>query len=320
MNIVKLKDIVMPSEYRMSKLFNSKLKGKYAFWIQMRYIFPMDSLDYKTYIQYEQLDHIHFLGPDMLPHIDLYSEECCMYDFAQTYIDQDATELANAISDYRTANDYVADEDIDINKLRMFRTWLANEILLFNTGVDGNYLDNLTTSQIHMLEYYKQNMFNEVVKQLSIFGVENAFSLTTNNNSTCCCNNTATNLYTLTNPFICNAMDIYVRNIHNLMVQTFEEVSFWMQFNKDFIGVFKRYIDNIIKTGLIINTQTKESIYVTCNCHNNSINVSNEILKNLSEALQYIINDEVNGHLNFIHDALYNWADQLYDYMYWEIK
>ena len=319
MNIVKLKDIVMPSEFRLSKFFNENLKGKYAYWIQMRYIFPLNSLDYKTYIQYEQMDPVHFLGPDMLPHIDLYSEDCCMYDFAQIYIDHDATELANAINYYRTANEYVADFDIDINKLRNFRSWLANEILMFNTSVDGGYLDNLTVNQIHMLEYYKNNKYNDVIKQLNIFGFEDAFTLPSPTKSGCCCNNNVATLYTLTPNTSCNAIDIYTKNLHVLMVQTFEDVNFWMQFNKDFIAVFKKYIDNIIKTGLIINTTDTKAVYTTCTCNNNAINASNSLLQNLSTALQYIIDDEVTGHLNFIHDSLYNWADLLYDNMSWKI-
>ena len=66
MNIVKLKDILMPSDYRISELFNTKLKGKYAYWVKMRYIFPLDSLDYKTYINYEQLDTVMMMGPTIL--------------------------------------------------------------------------------------------------------------------------------------------------------------------------------------------------------------------------------------------------------------
>ena len=321
MNIIKLKDIVMPSDCRFSRFFNENLKGKYAYWVKMRFIFPMNSLDYKTYIQYEQLDNVYMLGPDILPHIDLYSEECCMYNFAQDYIDHDATELANAVSDFRTANDYVADADIDINKLRRFRSWLAAEILALNTSVDGSYLDVLPTGVIHMLEYYSNNCYNEVVKQLSIFGKEDLYKLAGNSEAGCGCCGNSTSLYKLSGIYSgCDALSVYTNNVHNLMVQTFENADFWSQFNKDFIKVFKKYIDNIIKTGLVITTDVKSPIYVMCNCSTSKVNAANEILKNLSDALQYIIDDEIKGHVNFIHDALFNWADQLYDYMYWEIK
>lgn len=319
MNIIKLRDIVMPSECRFSQFFNEKLKGKYAYWVKMRYIFPLDSLDYRTYIKYEQLDEVFLLGADILPHIDLYSDECNMFSFAQEYIDHDATELANAVSDYRTANDYVADADIDITKLRRFRSWLASEILMFNTNADGEYIDNLSSHQLHMLEYYKNDMYNDVVKQLTVFGTENVFTVATPNG--CCCNNNVSSLYNITNSnTVCNALDIYTKNVHTLMVQTFEDVTFWSQFNKDFIGVFKRYIDNIIKTQLIITKPATSPVYVNCNCNDGAINTTNGMLQNLSEALGYIINDEVRGHANFIHSALYNWAEHLYDHMSWEIK
>jgi hypothetical protein len=324
MNIIKLNDIVVPEEYSFASFFNEELKGKYAYWIQMRYIFPLSSLNYRTYVQYEQLDPADFKNAEakgILPHIDMYSEECCMLCFTEKYIDCETTEFANAIHDFKIANNYVTDPDIDISKLRNFRTWLATEILKFNTSTcsEGVYLNGLTDNQIHMLEYYKNNMYNEVTKQLSIFGVENAFSLVSNQTSCNCCQTNVGGLYNITGVPGCNALDIYVKNLHNLMVQTFENVDFWLHFNKDFIAVFKKYIDNIIKTGLIVTEPNDGVLYAICTC-NKSNNVYETMLKNLSEALQYIIDDEVKGHLNFIHDALYNWAEHLYDRMYWNIK
>ena len=303
MNIVKLKDKVMPNECSFANFFNEKLKGKYAYWIQMRYIFPLDSMDYITYIKYEQLDDIDFLKPDILPHIDLYTEECCMYEFSYKYIDHNATSISNTIriNDYKIANNYVSDPDIDISDLRNFRSWLANELLLLNTAEDGTYLNNLTENQIHMLEYYKNDMYNDVVKQLNIFGKDNAFTITSANNCGCCSINTS-GLYNLTNSYVCNALDTYVKNLHILMVQTFEDINFWLCFNKEFISVFKKYIDNIIKTGLIINKPVNSNLYIGCNC-NSLKDASNIILRNLSEALQYIIDDEYNNHINFITDS-----------------
>ena len=56
-------------------------------------------------------------------------------------------------------------------------------------------------------------MYNDVVKQLNVFGIDGAFTLPTS--STCCCNNNVSGLYALTNPFTCNALDIYTRNVHD---------------------------------------------------------------------------------------------------------
>lgn len=320
MNIVKLKDILMPAKCSFADFFNNKLKGKYAYWVQMRYIFPLESLSYKDYIQYEQFDPIDFLKTSTLPHIDLYSEECCMYEFSLKYIDHEKTSIANNVYEYELANNYVTDSNIDISKLRNFRSWLASEILALNTYVDGTYSDKLSDNQIHMLEYYKNDMYNNIVKQLSIFGKDNAFLVDNTKNSCGCCNTNISGLYNIgLNSISCDALDIYIKNLHSFMVATFENVEFWAVLNKDFLSLFKLYIDNIIKTGLTINNTTNNQQYIICNC-NNSTDASTTMLKNLSEALQYIIEDKIKNHLNFIHDALYNWADKLYDKMSWNIK
>lgn len=320
MNIVKLKDILMPETTLMGEFFNKNLKGKYAYWVQMRYIFPLESLDFKTYIKYEQLDHVHFLGPNMLPHIDLYSEESCMADFAATYIDSTATEIANNIHEFEVANNYVADYDIDLNKLRRFRTWLAEELLKLNQSLDGSYLDIYTTDQIHTLEYYKNGMYNDVIKYLSVFGGTEPI-LSSSVNSCGCCNTNRSGLYGLTVGAVCDATKIYTDNLHKHMVMMFEDVNFWKQFNVDFIRVFKKYIDNIIKTGLAINNTPEQLRFTDCNCSSQSVNKTNEkMLRNLSESLGFIIDGDVNGHLNFISDSLYNWAEYLYEYMSWPIN
>ena len=320
MNIVKLKDILMPETSLMAEFFNKRLKGKYAYWVQMRYIFPLDSLDFKTYIKYEQLDHVHFLAYDMLPHIDLYSEECSMYDFAQNYIDHTMTEEVNSIQELVSANDYVADFDIDITKIRRFRSWLAEELLKFNTALDGTYLNKFTSEQIHVLEYYQNGMYNDIVKYLSVFGTTET-TLGSSVNSCECCSTNKSGLYNISVGSVCDANKVYTDNIHRYMVTMFEDVNFWSQFNIDFIKVFKKYIDNIIKTGLAINNTPDLIKFADCNCSSQTKNNANEkMLRNLSESLEFIINGEVTGHLNFITDSLHNWAEYLYDYMSWQIN
>jgi hypothetical protein len=320
MNIVKFKDKLMPDDIFMADFFNKNLKGKYAYWVQMRYIFPLDSLCYKTYIKYEQYDPVHFLSPDILPHIDLYSEKYCMIDFANDYIDIEVTEQVNNVYDYIIYNNYTSDPDIDITKLRMFRTWLASELVKFNISTDGTYLGKFTEDQMHMLEYYKNNMFNEVVKQLSVFGKQ-TYESEILNNSCGCCNSNMSSLYNISDISLCDALTIYKSNIHKLMVQTFEKIEFWQQFHIDFIKTFKKYIDNILKNKMPINTGNTTSVFTDCKCSSTTeFNKNEDILKQLSIALNYIIDNDIKGHVNYIHDALYNWAEYLYDYMSWEIN
>jgi hypothetical protein len=253
----------------------------------------------------------------MIEHIDLYTEECCMIDFARFFIDQPTTEEINMVCEYAVANQYVADADLDILKLRNFRAWLAGELLYFNTGVDGHDLGKYTPEQVHMLEYYRNGMYNEVVKQLNIFGSSNAF-VTSPASSCKCCNNNVSGLYNVSDVHSCNALEVYKKNIHKLMVSTFEDPNFWTMFDKDFIALFKQYIDNIIRVGFVVNNVTV--ISDNCDCVSANTNKSDSILNRLSMALGYIHNDDITGHMNYIHDALYDWAEYLYDNMSWLIK
>lgn len=318
MNIVKLKDVIMPSEFKMSEFFNKELKGKYAFWIQMRYIFPLDSLCYKKYIKYEQMDPMDFLKETTLPHIDLYSEEYCMIDFVNMFIDLCETEAINNIYEYKASNEYSTDADIDNSSIRVFRSWLASELLKLNTGIYNEYLGKYSNEVVHMLEFYKNNMYNEVVKYLDIFGgVTTDFS---NVKSSCGCCNTNSNILSLGTVNICDAKKIYVDNLHKLMVTTFGDPAFWLSINRDFLKIFKKYIDNIIKVGFVINIPKTSNKFVDCNFNSIENNANNEILSRLSISLGYIIDDETTGHINYIRDSFYNWAEYLYDYMYWEIN
>ena len=78
----------------------------------------------------------------------------------------------------------------------------------------------------------------------------------------------------------------------------------------------KLYIDNIIKAGFVFSNN-ENTLYVNCNCGDNNKN-NTAILQNLSVSLEYIINNDINNHKNFIYDSLHNWAEKLYDKMYWK--
>lgn len=317
MNIIKLRDIIMPADLKMAEFFNTKLKGKYAYWIQMRYIFPLDALSYNDYIIYEQYDEVHFMSSDIQPHIDMYDEDCCMIDFVNAYIDTCATEEANCIYEFIASNKYAAEADVDISILRNFRTWLATEVLKL---YKNSY--NSTSECIHMLEYYKNNMYDDTLMHLNTFAGKTVNVKFNANTSGCSCNNNISSLYSTDTVSVCDPMSIYINGIHNYMVKTFSDSAFWMNLNIDFIRVFKKYIDNIIQVGFTINKPIDNNAFVDCSCSisNDIVNSTETMLKKLSVALGYIIENDVKGHANYIYDALYNWAEHLYEYMYWPVN
>lgn len=316
MNIVKLKDIIMPDTYSVSEFFNKNLKGKYAYWVKMRYIFPLDSLDYKTYIAYEQMSDIQLAGSSVLPHIDLYSEDCCMMNFAINYIDATETELVNSIHKLHIANSYSADYDTSVDELRIFRTWLAEELLKFNIDHEGKNLSIFTDDQMHMLEYYKNSMYNDVIKYLSTFGNSSVAEIAAQ--TTCGCCSSINNISDITLN-TCDAVKLYKDGMHAFMVSTFSNIEFWLQFTKEFLMMFKKRIDNILTLGFTIPVTSTHNAFTVCKCSDKTTNESNDdILRSLSKALGYIIDDKISGNKNFINDTLRNWSSIIYEKMYWK--
>lgn len=308
----------MPDFYPVANLFNTKLKGKFAYWVKMRYIFPLDSIDYDTYIKYEQMDNAEFTGSDIEPHIDLYATyySQCMIEFVKDYIDATETDNINSIYQYEVANAYTADYDIDVEDLKMFRSWLAVELLKFNIDGNGNQTGEYSTAMIHMLEYYKNNMYNDVIKHLDMFGNAHTVSLISNASTCGCCSSSSVNIIPTIDT--CNPIEMYKNNIREFMISTFSDVAFWSSKNKSFLTLFKKYIDNILRIGLTLPKASETSFNVDCQCASNNSNVLKRILENLSTALQYIIDDAIVGHKNFIYDALYDWSKNAYEYMNWK--
>jgi hypothetical protein len=312
MNIIKLKDIIMPDKHSIAEVFNKYLKDNYAYWIQMRYIVPMSVMSHSDYVDCEQNEK----KVSKFPHIDMYSTECCMVNFVEYYVDNEETDRANSISKYLINNEHVTDDDITISEIKLFRRWLALTILNLNKIMDD--LDpslKLNDAQTHILEYYANDMYNDVVRYLTTFGNKNPYMDPT---YSCGCCSQETLLITTSPINVCDSLTIYKENIRNSMIEMFSDINFWLIWSDDFILLFKKYIDNIIKVGLKINNTTSPVIGLKdCTCDNVENNNNTNILNRLSNSLGYILNKEHNSHKNYIHDALYDWSSSLYEYMQW---
>lgn len=312
MNIIKLKDVIMTENNSISGIFNTFLKGRYAYWIQMRYIVPFEFMKHEGYVACEEditklLQRVDgsYPRPYGCPYIDMYSEDRCI----MKYIDLEKTDEINDISRFKLENDNVPDGDITVAMLKNFRTWLAKTILDLSTALNTQ-LDEPTT---HMLTYYANNMYDDVLKYLTMFSGNSEVSVV---ESKCgCCSGESLVSLNLSSA-MCDAPSIYRKNIYNKMVEVFSNVSFWTKYPTDFIVKFKQYIDNIIKVGLVINTNAVSDAYKDCTCNNNESSYLN-VLNRLSITLGYIIDDSIQGHKNYIYDSLYDWSSTLYEFMQW---
>ena len=314
MNIIKLKDIIKPGD----EFFNKYLKGKYAYWIHMRYIVPLSHMRHEGYVACEEniekllkREDGTYPKPYGCPYIDVHD-----YDIIP-YIDVYETDKVNNIMEYRRLNQYVTDSNITLDEIKKFRTWLATELLKFDQNnkeeqINNIYDDNTT----HMLMYYKNGMYDVVIKYLS--GINNQVIVNDVNMSDCGCggNYNILNNYKVSS---CDPISIYRKDLYTKMVVLFSNMDFWTQFPKEFINSFKSYIDNIIECNLPLSQSSYINKFADCTCVNNSDsqNENASILKRLSQSLEYIYNDNLYSHKNYINDALTDWSKVLYESMEW---
>ena len=330
MNIIKLKDVIMPDIFEKSRFFNKYLKGKYAYWVQMRYIVPM-GLEFDEYTgEMTGMKHEGYVACEsnikrLLRKEDgtlptPFGSEC--FDIFEEdiipFIDQVETDLINSTSNFRIKNQFTTDSDITIEEVKKFRTWLATTLLSLDQSEKGEQMNVLYTDiQTHVLSYYSNSMYDKTIQILSEF--KNSPQRIVEKSS-CCCNN-SNNLSALYNENIqlCDAVNEYRMNLYNVMVSMFSDIEFWTRLPKEFIYEIKKYIDNIITLNLPLKGSNQIEKYVDCGCvsNNNDQDQYIYILKRLSTSLKYIYDSDVIGHKNYIIDALRDWSTELYEYMEW---
>lgn len=314
MNIIKLKDQIRPGD----DLFNTYLKGKYAYWIQMRYIVPFDFISTGQYVDMES-DIAKLTGwkerglkcPDPY-YWDLRTSNI------EAWVDSEGTEEANNLNKFLIHNKFTVDSDITIDMVKKFRTWLASTLLSFDCKSDGTQLHRLYNEDLtEVLDYYAHGMYNQCVKSLNKLGNSISVNRLTMNECGCVSGSNLAGLYneSLTS---CDPLYVYRKYIYEQMVTTFSSIDFWAQFPDEFMKGFKQYIDNIIQLNLPLKGSAWISSFIDCTCHMNSDQmVFMEILRRLSKAIEYIRLNDTMGNLNFISKALRDWSSELYEVMEW---
>ena len=101
------------------------------------------------------------------------------------------------------------------------------------------------------------------------------------------------------------------------MIQMFSSIDFWLQWSQEFIEEIKKYVDNIINVNLPLSPSKLEDEFIDCACQSNTNDKYIDILKRLSVSLEYIKNNDIQGHKNYISDALKDWSTILYENMQW---
>ena len=344
MNIVKLKDIILKEPCGLSpekiELFNTKFKGRYVHCINWTYLVPLEAMDNEAAIELSKelcIDLFSDLkamqkGITTTTSIDQYPW-FYLHELAE-YVDENDTEKVNAIYKYIEYNSFTPDKELTLEQIKMFRTWLAT--VLFNLLSKEPDVEKNT---IAMLNYYKNEMNDNVIDTLASFHVDmpqvgiynvgvqgvtgiNILSPVKKSSCSCTQSSTAALLAQPSSVSVCDPIAIYRKALYSQMVDVFSDINFWMQRGNgnELLLEIKRYIDAIIKLNLPLTASQYVSELYDCNCLTSTDSAQERlmsILKNLSTAFDYMVNDKVTGNKNFIGDTLNQWATKLYEIMRW---
>lgn len=302
MNIIKLKDKIMTPEesgleQELCDEFNETLKGRYAWWVQCIYIVPFDDMTAQEYIDVEENG-----WGSVEPWLEYFSN----YEISD-FVDIDTTDRINSISKYVFFNGYAPDDDITVDMLRRFRTWLAEELLLFDDFL-LEYFGDDKPQVVSMLNYYAHEMDDEVIEILGKFVNASVVYTTFPSVGTCGCGTNGTNAgipvsVVKTDPNMsgltpvtlgkdcgcqqgftiggnasisnCDPVAIYRNAIYNYMVKVFSDTNFWMSLSKydpsgekNPVELFKKYVDGIIQQNFPLTT-SRPMQFDDCQCLNN---------------------------------------------------
>lgn len=311
MNLIKFKD-ELPTGLNPTQLdkYVTYFKGRYALFIRMRWAIPVDKISVTDYVGFERngLDPGTGSYPD-----EIYSQPWIAdldgFELGFTgMIDEAETNAINDLSKYIYANSIVTDEELTIDQIKRFRTWLAESLLEI-----GAHPEEST----EMLDYYAKGMYNAIVKSLG--RISGGAQLIKTGVSGCGCGS-GTNLSGLYNESlsVCDPLDMYRQHIYKEMVALFSTISFWQEQPVDFIKKFKQYIDNIIRLNLPLRRSAYAGVFADCTCvPKTGQEEAIQILIKLSVALSHIIDGSVAGNLNLISNAFNQWAAELYEMMEW---
>lgn len=308
--------------------FNNMLRNKYAYAIHWTHILPMadNNGSIPTGDPFNPGDELNYVNVEIGT---VAVENLLKFDDLRIWIDQVRTLsiLQNDKIKYDYLNEFTPDDDITIEELKVFRTWLAS-ILLANTPVVNNW-DN-PDMLITMLTYYKQNLEDATTKILSGFSnymQDNVLVATTKDkrinlatlplSAGCGCNGGVQGVG-VTPVAGCNPLQMYRNAIYNYMVEVFSNINYWTD-QVEICVEMRKYLNGILKVGLPLGSKIIDP-FADCGC--NTLDTESQIryrkmIEALIQSLTYIIEGKVSGNQNYIATAFSNWATYLYEYMYW---
>lgn len=331
MNIIKFKDVMIEEstlDPQDIELFNTKMRGKYCWCVNWKYCVSFDDMTVEEYTHASQVGQ-----PEVS--LELYLDLSEVRDL----VDHEATELINSIDSYKVSNQYVPSE-LTLAQIKKFRTAVAEGLLVAEEAWDTEYDVMLSEKIEAMLTYYAKGMYDDIIAAMTMFA-NNEASVSVNGTYTDCgCGGTTSQLGIQTNGVtvttsakncgcssanaqmslasVCDCISIYRVNIYNFMVDVFSDYRFWSLVSDTVVADMISMLRGILEAGLSLSFDSNDVLFGDCSCLGDTTDTSGKlIINNLIKALEYIQNEEVVAHKNFIKNSLYAWASKLYEHMEW---
>lgn len=324
MNIVKFKDLAVPNQ----DFFNTKLRGKYAYLLNMQYAVSFESVDYVQYVKYER-DFSTFLAQG-IPYVDITSVEYA------SCVDIEETEKANSIAPFVYFNTLHVNSELSIENIKEFRAWLTKSLLQFDTKPDGTQAYMLFNKQLtQALQYYQLNKnteFTSLLSDIDKYFVEKNQKPT----SSCECSTSFSTTLNEVNASSClSSSEKYHTMQREIVINGLSKVELWLNFSIEFLQDFKKYLSEYVKTQMyksvgtkIVHSQRGGLLNLQTSCSNNTNFDNVKILfTDLEQILDmYIqfktqfptktdIDCELLVNYNKIYVTLYNWFTSVFDYL-----
>ena len=281
-----------------------EINGKYVWLIQIEgsdcTVYPLEELSVADYIRYIYAGDSTSYNPEKAKLV------------AQSDIDVESTDEANNIEKYLAYNEIVpADGEATIDDMKAFRKNVA--ILL-----QGAYASSTDSQLLAMLNYYVEDMNDNVVKGLMEFRNVSAQIAPTGAFVDCGCATKplALNLGTVS---VCDPMESYRKSVHDYMVLKFSDYTFWKELITDNLNFIISMLKGIVSAGFPIVGLSGTFGYGDCSClsYGSAQESAMKILNNLITSFEYIRDEEAEAHKNFVYSTLNSWASALYEVMSW---
>lgn len=184
----------------------------------------------------------------------------------------------------------------------------------------NNPLIDWSDDEMHTLNYYAAGMYDDALKWMSVYSDTQITTSLTNITTNACGCNSGTDISSLYNNTlrVCDPLNIYREGVKREMVNILTDLTMWEKIPSTTLKTISRYLNAIIKLGLIgINDSSSNTYGCDCLKEKSSESLFIQTIKQLIQVFDNLADNEIKGNKNYIISTLNTWAQDYYENMEW---